>query len=122
MRNIRKKWSLIRGAIRSKEETCSLGALGNEFNWAAGRETHSSIDNNDYESRASINLTNLVGGLDAPIRFECYDYDSDGTTDYIGYFATTLSKFATANAEFLLTNPRKKTKLKYEKRVKKRGG
>lgn len=77
-------------------------------------EAYSPSANQFTRIRIRIDLIILkIGGLDAPIRFECYDYDSDGTTDYIGYFATTLSKFATSNAEFLLTNPRKKTKLKY---------
>lgn len=47
------------------------------------------------------------------IRFECYDYDGDGTTDYIGFFTTTVSRFVMADSEFLLVNPRKQTKLKY---------
>lgn len=52
----------------------------------------------------------MVGGTGVVLRFEVFDYDNDGTTDYIGYFECTLSRLATTNAEFEIINPRKRRK------------
>lgn len=43
-------------------------------------------------------FTDDCGGFDAPIFVQCFDYDSDGGHDYIGYFQTSLRLLSLAAA------------------------
>eukprot|EP00300_Choanocystis_sp_HF-7_P023988 c25381_g1_i1.p1 GENE.c25381_g1_i1~~c25381_g1_i1.p1 ORF type:complete len:553 (+),score=122.76 c25381_g1_i1:34-1692(+) len=58
----------------------------------------------------SVSLTTLCNALvDEPIVIECYDWDSDGSRDFIGGLQTTTRSLIEMNpANFALTNPKKK--------------
>jgi hypothetical protein len=47
--------------------------------------------------------------MTAPLELRVYDYDDDGTHDYIGGFATTLQQLTSQiNTQIPLVNPDKK--------------
>jgi len=50
----------------------------------------------------------LCGGPNSPLTIEVYDYDSDGTHDFIGSFKTTLKELIVEGAVFPLINKDKK--------------
>ncbi|OWF55814.1 Copine-8 [Mizuhopecten yessoensis] len=55
------------------------------------------------------------GDYDRSIKVECYDWDSDGSHDFIGEFTTNmreLSRGAGSNNQFSVINPKKKAKKK----------
>jgi len=53
----------------------------------------------------SIQLTDrLCGGHEAPLTLKVYDYDADGTHDFIGECHTTLREIVSADPTFLLIN------------------
>ena len=46
--------------------------------------------------------------MDQQLHVEVYDYDEDGTHDFIGSFTATLRELSTRiNHEYLLINPKK---------------
>ncbi|KAL2085742.1 hypothetical protein ACEWY4_019062 [Coilia grayii] len=64
-----------------------------------------------------IPLQSLCGGdVEKPIKVECYDFDFDGSHDFIGMFETTLAHLTeasrTAHVEFECVNMKKKRKKK----------
>jgi len=55
-----------------------------------------------------------AGGLDSPITFEAWDFDTNGQHDFIGGFSATLRELNFAhNNEFRLVNPAKLTRALY---------
>ena len=40
------------------------------------------------------------GSLETPIQFACYDWDNDGTSDYIGEFTFTMADLFGTHASF----------------------
>ncbi|TSK34876.1 Copine-3 [Bagarius yarrelli] len=64
-----------------------------------------------------IPLQSLCGGnMEKPIKVECYDYDNDGSHDFIGSFETNMKRLQEATrispAEFDCVNIKKKEKKK----------
>ncbi|XP_051785230.1 copine-3 isoform X2 [Erpetoichthys calabaricus] len=64
-----------------------------------------------------INFQSLCGDdMEKPIKVECYDYDNDGSHDFIGTFETKMKELQQASrtspVEFDCVNPKKKQKKK----------
>nr|XP_011422303.2 copine-3 isoform X2 [Crassostrea gigas] len=59
------------------------------------------------------------GNKSQEIKFDCYDYDSDGSHDFIGAFTTTLEDMESKTqggkeAQYPCINPKKQSKKKYQ--------
>ena len=50
------------------------------------------------------------GDSHCPIKIECYDWDSDSSSDFIGVCETTINQLETTGFKFELTNPHDKNK------------
>ncbi|KAH9503474.1 Copine-3 [Bulinus truncatus] len=76
------------------------------------------VKNNLNPSWRPVNISvhSLCGGnRQQPIKIDCYDWDSDGSNDYIGGFTTTLEEMLKASAgelSFPCINPSKQAKKK----------
>ena len=53
------------------------------------------------------------GNYDLPLVFECYDWDSDGSHDFIGSFKVTLNQLK-QQRRFELINPAMQSKRGYK--------
>nr|CAB3233432.1 copine-3 [Phallusia mammillata] len=63
----------------------------------------------------TVRIHSLCGGnFDRPVKFSCFDYDSNGKHDLIGEFESTVAQLLDANNStiFGLINPKKQTKKK----------
>ncbi|XP_048765643.2 copine-3-like [Ostrea edulis] len=68
----------------------------------------------------TLSVHDLCGGNKSQdIKFDCYDYDNDGSHDFIGTFTTTLEDLESKTqggkeAQYPCINPKKQSKKKYQ--------
>eukprot|EP00298_Acanthocystis_sp_HF-20_P012828 c20075_g1_i1.p1 GENE.c20075_g1_i1~~c20075_g1_i1.p1 ORF type:complete len:537 (+),score=189.63 c20075_g1_i1:42-1613(+) len=78
--------------------------------WEAVHSTEIIKSNlNPIWNKFRISVANLCNGdYSRPLKIECHDWDSDGSTDYIGSFKTSLDDLMSGKKGFELINSEKK--------------